>query len=146
MAGGTGSRPASSVLFYGSKKSPYEFHKFNPERRFAALIDSDNMPGVIRWLRPAAGQFDIEYDRRRRYEPAFVVECTDCKLIVEVKADRDMTDPVVLEKARAARTWVTNANQFAAEGNGKEWGYALLSEYEIKESMTLAGLIAKSTL
>ncbi|MCI1142080.1 hypothetical protein MOP88_06805 [Sphingomonas sp. WKB10] len=41
------------ILFFGSKKSPYQFHKFDsdPERRFAALIDSDNMPAVIRWLR-----------------------------------------------------------------------------------------------
>ncbi|QKS00127.1 DEAD/DEAH box helicase family protein [Sphingomonas sp. CL5.1] len=134
------------ILFYGSKKSPYQFHKFDsdPERRFAALIDSSNMPGVLRWLRPAAGQFDIEYDRGRRYEPDFVVECSDRKLIVEVKAHRDMTDAVVLEKARAARAWVMNANQFAAEGDGKEWGYALLSEHDVTESMTLAGLLAKA--
>lgn len=136
----------SSFTFMGSRKSPYQFHKFDsdPERRFAALIDSDNMPAVVRWLRPAAGQFDIEYDRGRRYEPDFVVECVDRKLIVEVKAERDVTDPVVQEKARAARAWVANANQFAAEGDGKQWGYALLSEREVTESLTLAGLLSKA--
>lgn len=134
------------ILFYGSKKSPYQFQKFDsdPERRFAALIDSDNMPAVERWLRPAAGQFDIEYDRGRRYEPDFVVECTDRKLIIEVKAERDLVDPIVQEKARAARAWVVNANQFAAEGDGKLWGYALLSEREVTESLTLAGLLASA--
>lgn len=134
------------ILFYGSKKSPYQFQKFDsdPERRFAALIDSDNMPAVERWLRPAAGQFDIEYDRGRRYEPDFVVECTDRKLIIEVKAERDLADPVVQEKARAARAWVVNANQFAAEGDGKLWGYALLSEREVTESLTLAGVLASA--
>ena len=133
----------SSFTFMGSRKSPYQFHKFDsdPERRFAALIDSDNMPAVERWLRPAAGQFDIEYDRGRRYEPDFVVECTDRKLIIEVKAERDLADPVVQEKARAARAWVANANQFASEGDGKLWGYALLSEREVTESLTLAGLL-----
>jgi type III restriction enzyme len=134
------------ILFFGSKKSPYQFHKFDsdPERRFAALIDSDNMPAVVRWLRPAAGQFDIEYDRGRRYEPDFVVECHDRKLIVEVKAERDLADATVQEKARAARAWVANANTFAADGDGKQWGYALLSEREVTESLTLAGLLAKA--
>lgn len=134
------------ILFFGSKKSPYQFHKFDsdPERRFAALIDSDNMPAVIRWLRPAAGQFDIEYDRGRRYEPDFVVECGDRKLIVEVKAERDLADPVVQEKARAARAWVANANTFAAEGDGKPWSYALLSERDVNESLTMSGIMAKA--
>lgn len=136
----------SSFTFMGSRKSPYQFHKFDsdPERRFAALIDSDNMPDVLRWLRPATGQFDIEYDRGRRYEPDFVVECTDRKLIVEVKAERDLADPVVQEKARAARAWVANANQFASEGDGKLWGYALLSERDVTESLTMSGVMAKA--
>ena len=135
-----------SFVFNGSRKSPYQFHKFDsdPERRFAALIDGDNMPAVVRWLRPAAGQFDIEYDRGRRYEPDFVVECDDRKLIVEVKAERDLTDPIVQEKARAARTWVANANVFAAEGDGKEWSYALLSERDVTESLTFSGLVAQA--
>ncbi|WP_084584502.1 DEAD/DEAH box helicase family protein [Sphingomonas azotifigens] len=135
-----------SILFYGSRKSPYQFHKFDsdPERRFAALIDSDNMPAVVRWLRPATGQFDIEYDRGRRYEPDFVVECQDRKLIVEVKAERDLNDSVVQDKARAARTWVQNANLFAEEGDGKTWAYALLSERDVTESLTVAGLLAKA--
>ena len=102
------------------------------------------MVGVKRWLRPAAGQFDIEYDRGRRYEPDFVVECDDCKLIVEVKAERDMQDPVVREKARAAVAWVENANSFSAEGDGKPWSYILLSENDISAALTLKGLRAKA--
>ena len=134
------------ILFFGSTKSPYHFHKFDsdPERRFAALIDSDNTPSVVRWLRPAVGQFDIEYDRGRRYEPDFVVECTNRKLIVEVKAERDLADQIVQEKARAARAWVENANQFAAEGDGKPWSYALLSERDVTESLTIPGVLAKA--
>ncbi|NBB40111.1 DEAD/DEAH box helicase family protein [Sphingobium yanoikuyae] len=134
------------IMFYGSKKSPYQFHKFDsdPERRFAAMIDSDNMSAVLRWLRPAAGQFDIEYDRGRRYEPDFVVECQEHKLIVEVKAERDLNDPTVQEKARAARAWVKNANLFVEEGDGKAWAYVLLSERDVTESLTFAGLLAKA--
>jgi type III restriction enzyme len=100
------------------------------------------MSRVKKWLRPATGQFDIEYDRGRRYEPDFVVECDDHKLIVEVKADNELTDPIVLEKARAARAWVTNANQFVDEGDGKPWNYVLLGDTQINESLTLAGLLS----
>lgn len=135
-----------SFVFNGVRKSPYQFQKFDsdPERRFAALIDGEQMPEVLRWLRPASGQFDIEYDRGRRYEPDFVVECADCKLIVEVKAERDMDDPLVREKTRAAVAWVENANSFSAEGDGKPWSYVLLSELDITQSLTLRGVRAKA--
>ncbi|NYD91625.1 DEAD/DEAH box helicase family protein [Sphingomonas melonis] len=139
-----------SFVFIGSRKSPYQFHKFDsdPERRFAAAIDSDRWSGVVRWLRPAPGQFDIEYDRGRRYEPDFVVECTDAKLIVEVKAQNELSDAVVQEKARAARAWVDNANAFAADGDGKPWHYVLLGDQQITESLTLQSLLppARPTL
>ena len=101
------------------------------------------MTAVQKWLRPGAGQFDIEYDRGRRYEPDFVVECVDCKLIVEVKAERDLDDPLVLEKARAARAWVDHANEFVTEGDGKPWRYVLLADTDITESLTMAGIMAK---
>jgi type III restriction enzyme len=99
---------------------------------------------VKKWLRPAPGQFDIEYDRGRRYEPDFVVECNDCKLIVEIKAERDLADAVVVEKARAARSWVENANGFAEEGDGKRWHYILLADGDVTHSMTLAGLLQRA--
>ncbi len=136
----------SGYLFYGSRKCPYQFQKFDsdPERRFAAMIDSERMSSVLKWLRPASGQFDIEYDRGRRYEPDFVVECSDCKLIVEVKAEPDLADPIVLEKARAARAWVNHANEFVAEGDGKPWRYVLLADAQITESLTMAGILAQT--
>ncbi|MBV1692052.1 DEAD/DEAH box helicase family protein [Novosphingobium sp. G106] len=130
-------------VFTGSRKSPYRFHKFDsdPERRFAALIDSDRFPGVIRWLRPAPGQFDIEYHGGRRYEPDFVVECETAKLIVEIKAESELSDAVVQEKARAARTWVEHANAFAGEGDGKPWSYVLLGDGAVSQSLTLPALL-----
>jgi type III restriction enzyme len=133
-----------AYLFYGSKKCPYPFQKFDsdPERRFAAIIDSDRMP-IVKWLRPGSGQFDIEYGRGRLYEPDFVLECADCKLIVEVKAARDMEDPIVTEKMRAAKAWVQNANAFADEGDGKPWHYILIADTHITESLTFSGLLSK---
>ena len=133
-----------SYLFYGSRKCPYPLQKFDsdPERRFAAVVDSDRMPKVEKWLRPATGQFDIEYDRGRRYEPDFVVECDDCKLIVEIKAERELNDPVVLDKERAAKAWVVNANVFVADGDGKPWRYILLADTHVTESLTFSGLLS----
>jgi type III restriction enzyme len=145
---GQAAQPLSATpshVFTGSRKSPYRFHKFDsdPERRFAAMIDSDRFDGVLKWLRPAPGQFDIEYHGGRRYEPDFVVECTDVKLIVEIKADSELADPVVLEKARAARTWVEHANAFAEEGDGKHWHYILLSAGQVSQSLTLPALLPR---
>lgn len=134
----------ASYLFMGGRKSPYPMNRFHsdPERRFAAMIDSDRFPGVLKWLRPAPGQFDIEYHGGRRYEPDFVVECENAKLIVEVKAQNELNDPEVLEKARAARTWIEHANSFIAGGDGKRWHYVLLGEQAITESLTLSSMLA----
>jgi type III restriction enzyme len=134
-----------SFVFQGGAKCPYQFHKFDsdPERRFAVLIDSDFEKDVLRWLKPGYNQFRIEYQSGKRYEPDFVVETASEKLIVEIKADNQMTDPVVQDKARAAKEWVKHASQFAAEGDGKPWRYALISDQAINESATLAGLLAR---
>ncbi len=95
-----------SYLFAGGTKAPFNLHRFDsdPERRFAHMIDSDRFPEVRKWLRPAPGQFSIEWGHNRRYDPDFVVECDDRKLIVEVKAHDRIDDVEVQEKARAGRS------------------------------------------
>lgn len=129
------------ALFSGSTKSPYKLHRFDsdPERRFAAMIDNFET-SVLKWLKPSAGQFGIEYHSGKRYEPDFVVETVSEKLIVEIKSDAAMNDPIVVEKARAASEWVTQANALAEEGVGKPWAYLLVPESALIESATLAGL------
>lgn len=128
-----------SFLFTGGTKTPYRVHRFDsdPERRFASMIDSDRFPEVLKWLRPASGQFSIEWGRNRRYDPDFVVECEDRKLIVEVKASGQMEDPEVQEKARAARSWVDQANRFVDEDMSKPWKYWLLDEKNVTEALSL---------
>ncbi|MEE4540174.1 MAG: DEAD/DEAH box helicase family protein [Erythrobacter sp.] len=134
-----------SFLFTGGKKAPYPVNRFDsdPERRLAYAMDGDRFPEVLKWLRPAAGQFSIEYDRNRRYDPDFVVECDNCKMIIEVKASDRMSDVEVQEKARAARKWVSEANSFSAEGDGKDWHYILLDEKDVGQALTLHSLMAK---
>lgn len=132
----------SRFIFAGTKKSPFTMHRFqsDPERRFAALIDSDFEKDVLRWLKPGRDAFSIEYQSGKSYEPDFVVESTTDKLIVEVKADAAMKDPVVQTKARAACEWIKHANELAQGGAGKPWSYLLVPDSAINESTTLAGL------
>jgi type III restriction enzyme len=135
----------SGYTFRGGQKSPYKFHKFHSdtERRFAVMIDSEFEKDVLRWLKPARKQFSIEYQPGKPYEPDFIIELSDCKLIAEIKAENQMHDPIVTEKARAAAAWIKHANEFAAEGDGKPWQYALIPDVAVNEGATLAGLVAK---
>jgi type III restriction enzyme len=66
-----------------------------------------NEPDVLRWMKPGASQFRIEYASGQAYEPDFVVETTTQKLIIEIKAKGEMSDPIVQAKARAATKWVS---------------------------------------
>jgi type III restriction enzyme len=127
------------------KRCLYEYQSFqsDEERRFAVLIDSDNEPDVLRWAKPGSKQFQIEYRRGERYEPDFVVEAKTEKLIVEIKARRDLEDETVKAKAKAARTWVGYANEHAKTYGGKPWRYALIPHDAMLENVTLAGLAAK---
>lgn len=134
-----------SSLFHGGSKTPYPLNRFDsdPERRLAHMMDGERWPGVLKWLRPGTGQFSIEWGGHRRYDPDLVVECTDCKLIVEVKATSELSDPEVQEKARAAAKWVAEANAFIADEGGKPWHYILLDERDVTEALTLSALRAK---
>ncbi|MDN2582150.1 DEAD/DEAH box helicase family protein [Aquibium sp. ELW1220] len=144
---GTAAKPLSdtrSYVFKGTRKSPYNFHKFqsDTERRFAALIDSSYEKDVLRWVKPGPGQFQIEYRSGKAYEPDFVVETTARKLIAEIKSDSEMSDQTVQEKSRAAREWVRHANAISAVTKSKPWSYAVLPDSAITESATLAGLMS----
>ncbi len=132
-------------VFGGFKKCAYPHQSFqsDEERRFAVLIDSAHEPDVIRWVKPGRKQFQIEYRRTERYEPDFVVETKAEKLIVEIKARKDLEDETVKAKAKAARTWVGYANAHAQTYAGKPWRYLLLPHDAILENATLSGLTAK---
>lgn len=134
--------------FTGFKKCCYlqqAFHS-DDERRFAVLIDSDHEKEVLRWVKPGRNQFVIDYRRGERYEPDFVVETTTEKLICEIKARNELHDPTVEAKAKAARTWVSYANEHARSNGGKPWRYVLIPGDAVTESASLAGLVSKYEL
>lgn len=110
-------------------KACHTAYKFDsvPEHLFSIVLErSDN---VLKWLRPALGQFKIHYGNSQ-YQPDFVVE-TDKKIyIVEIKASNRTDDNEVKLKAKAARAYCQNVNSLY-EGTGKkQWDYMLLVDSE----------------
>lgn len=131
------------MVFGGFKKCLYDRQKFDSdtERLLACLLEDD--PDVEKWIKPARGQFVIDYAQGAEYEPDFVVETRTMRYIIEPKAANQMSDPTVLAKKRAADTWCDHATTYARTHGGKPWKYLLVPHGEIKVPMTVAGLAAR---
>ncbi len=134
-----------SMLFGGFSKCLYPEQKFesDPERRFAVILENDD--DVIKWFKPSSGDFQIHYSQESSYEPDFVVETKTAKLLCEPKRASEMTEDVVLAKAKAAAVWCKHASEHAEATNGKKWEYLLIPHDAILGQMTLRGLAAKYT-
>ena len=134
-----------TMLFGGFQKCLYPFQKFDsdPERRFAVILENDAV--VLKWFKPAKGDFQIHYSSDDAYEPDFVVETHTHKFLCEPKRANDMMDPDVVAKAEAASLWCQHASDHARESGGKPWTYLLIPHDQIAEQMTLAGLAARYT-
>ena len=132
-----------SMIFGGFSRCLYPVQKFDsdPERRFAVLLENDD--DVLKWFKPAKGDFQIHYSHEESYEPDFVVETKTTKYLCEPKRANEMTDQVVLAKADAAATWCKHATAHASENSGKPWRYLLIPHDQIQDQMTLAGLAAR---
>jgi len=134
------------MLFQGFGKCIYEVQKFDSdsERLFSVLLEDDD--SVVKWFKPTRDDFKIFYHHQhqeRLYEPDFVVETKDAKLICEPKRADAVDSDEVQEKAKAAIEWCEHASKHELDNDGKPWQYVLIPHDEIKPSATLAGLIAK---
>jgi len=70
-----------------------------------------------------------EYGILREYEVDFVVRTNDKIYLVETKADKDLNDPSVLLKAKAAHTWCISASRVSPfNTQPREFEYLLLPE------------------
>lgn len=120
------------MVFKGFKKCCYPYQKFQSvegEWRLAQILEDD--PSVLKWMKPAPGQFRIEYKNGQNYEPDFVVETDDTCLLIEPKRADQLEQGEVKDKTRAAVRWCGYANQFAAENGGKQWLYLLIPDTAI---------------
>jgi type III restriction enzyme len=134
-------------LFRGFTHCLYPVQKFqsDPERRLAVILDRD----ALKWFKPAKGQFQIFYKLggdQPEYVPDFVAETADSIYMLEVKSRADMTETVVQEKKKAAKTWCTHATTFTTSNGGKAWKYVLIPHDVIADNMTLGGLAAQFTV
>jgi type III restriction enzyme len=134
-----------TMLFGGFQKCLYPLQKFDsdPERRFAVILEND--AEVLKWFKPAKGDFQIHYSSDDSYEPDFVVETHTHKFLCEPKRASEMHNPDVTAKAEAASIWCQHASDHARDSGGKPWIYLLIPHDQMAEQMTLAGLATRYT-
>jgi len=134
-----------SMLFGVFQKCLYPEQKFDsdPERRFAVILENDE--DVLKWFKPARGDFQIHYSHDQSYEPDFVVETTEGKFLCEPKRASEISDDVVQSKADAAAVWCEHATIHAQTYGAKPWAYLLIPHDQIAEPMSLSGLAARCT-
>ncbi|WP_252178253.1 DEAD/DEAH box helicase family protein [Endozoicomonas sp. 4G] len=129
------------MVFTGFSRCCYPFQKFDSvegELRLAQILESDK--DVIRWMKPATGQFRIEYINGRNYEPDFVVEISDAYLMIEPKQTKLLELDEVKLKANAAVRWCGFANEHAKEHGTKPWFYLLIPHDAIELNRSVATL------
>lgn len=133
------------MLFAGFGKCLYRVQKFDSdsERRFAMVLENDKE--VLKWFKPAKGDFQIHYASEASYEPDFVVETKTVKFLCETKAASEMNDAEVLAKAKAAAEWCAHATTHEKQHGGKPWTYLLIPHDVITDNKTLQGLAATYT-
>lgn len=142
--------PTSAIplkVFSGFKKACHTLYKFDAkgEKDFAAILENDR--DVTKWLRPAPRQFKIYWDHNARtYEPDFVVETDKAIYLTEIKADNQMTNGEVMEKAKAALQYCKHATEHNLKNGGKEWKYLLIPHSEVLPNMSLGFLAGKRTV
>lgn len=133
------------MLFAGFGKCLYRIQKFDSdsERRFAVVLENDTE--VLKWFKPAKGDFQIHYTSDASYEPDFVVETKATKYLCEAKAANEMTADDVVAKAKAAAEWCAHAAVHEKKYGGKPWPYLLIPHDTIADNKTLQGLAATYT-
>ena len=111
-------------LFEGYKKSYYSENAFDSddERRLSVILEED--VNVIRFIKPPLNQLGLFYRAAKQYNPDFLVETSDKKYMIEVKAANQTDNDEVQEKAKAALKWCECASKVDADG--KTWEYRLV--------------------
>lgn len=129
------------MLFGGFRRCLYPQQKFDsdPERRLAVICD--DAPEVQKWFKPAPNFFRIEYKNGVSYEPDFIVETTDTKILCEAKRASEMNDEIVRLKSAAAIEWCRHATEHERRNQGKPWRYVLIPHDAITSTATLLGLL-----
>jgi len=130
-----------SVLFEEIKKGVFTAAKFDSkegELTLARVLDRDD--DVLKWLRPAPNEFNITYNRGKRYEPDFVVETANCCYLVEVKGEDKLTDPDVLAKKKRGIQYCEVATRWCRANGYKPWKYLFIPSKQVMVNSSFAKL------
>lgn len=129
-------------VFGGFRKSCHNLYKFDSkaEKDFAIILEQDN--SVLKWLRPAQAQFSIYWRHNsQRYIPDFIVETQDGIFMVEIKAERDINDEEVQEKADAGKKYCETVTAYTLKHNGRPWKYILIPHTNVALNMSFNGYV-----
>ncbi|HEY3547521.1 MAG TPA: DEAD/DEAH box helicase family protein [Propionicimonas sp.] len=116
------------AAYSGFGKSQFELDWFDSskERDLANVLDGAE--AITAWTRIQRGEHVIEWDGGR-YSPDFYARhAAGGNWLLEVKADRDLDDVLVVAKRAAAERW---ARRVSDEGTFGTWRYVLVSETAI---------------
>lgn len=130
-----------SVLFEGIKKGVFaeaKFHSKEGELTLACVLDRDE--DVLKWLRPAPNEFNITYNRSKRYEPDFIVGTADCCYLIEVKAEKDMDDPDVIAKKKRGIQYCKVATRWCKVNGYKPWKYLFIPSKQVLVNLSFTRL------
>ena len=130
-----------SKVFGGFKKACHNLYKFDSkaEKDFATILEKDK--DVLKWIRPADSQFELYWKyNSKRYHPDFVVETADTIFMVEIKAEKDIDDTEVQEKAEAGKKYCEAATTFNLANDGKRWIYVLIPHTAVVMNMSFRAL------
>jgi len=130
-----------SKVFGGFKKACHNLYKFDSktEKDFSMILEQDK--DVFKWLRPAQAQFSIYWKHNsQRYTPDFVVEAADIIYLVEIKAEIDIDDADVCEKATAGKKYCEAVTDFNLKNGGKKWAYVLIPHTAVAPNMGFTSL------
>ena len=130
------------MLFGGFSKCLYPAQKFesDSERRFAIILEDES--SVLKWLKPPKDVLKIYYHQEEVYQPDFVVETETDRYLCEPKRAMEMTDEIVLLKAKAASLWCEHASTIS----DKPWRYVLIPHDKIDHSATFNTLANRYAL
>ena len=127
-------------LFNGFKKALHPIYKFDsaPEKRFAVVCEQSEE--VIKWLRPAAKQFNLFYGNGQRYEPDFVVETSDTMYLVEIKGEDKLNDENNLLKKQRAVRYCQVASVYASGHGLKQWKHLYIPSQQVQTNSSFTML------
>ena len=132
----------SKVFRWLQKSACHNLYKFDSkaEKDFATILETD--ADVLK-MAPAShdAQFELYWKfNSKRYHPDFVAETAETIFMIEIKAERDIDDTEVQEKAAAGKKYCEVATTFNLANGGKRWVYVLIPHTAVAPNMSFRGL------